>query len=62
MEQNEIDKLISSTLETYKSKIPGLAVGIFKDGELEFFKGYGYADIEKKKEILLYLLIKSPYK
>jgi CubicO group peptidase (beta-lactamase class C family) len=33
--------------------IPGAAVAIVKDGKLIFAKGYGYADIDKRKPVLV---------
>src|SRR5687768_8544257 len=35
-----------------KSKIPGAAIAIVKDGKVLFTKGYGYADIEKKTPVV----------
>lgn len=35
-----------------KSKIPGAAISIVKDGKVLFTKGYGYADLEKKTPVV----------
>lgn len=42
--ENEIDQMASRALETFET--PGMSIGILKDGELVFAKGYGVADIE----------------
>ncbi len=42
----------SERFELYNNgKSPGLAVMAVKNGELEFKKGYGYSNIEKKEKI-----------
>lgn len=42
----DFDSLIYQIKEKYN--LPGLAVGVVKDGNILFQRGYGYSDIEKK--------------
>lgn len=35
-----------------KTGVPGLGVGICKDGEMVYFKGFGLADMEKKRPVM----------
>ena len=45
--EKEAAALISDFIE--KNKIPGLSVTILnKDGSIEYSKGFGYADLEKR--------------
>lgn len=43
---SELDDFIQSRMD--KAKIPGLAVCIVKNGEIQWTKGYGWADVDKK--------------
>ncbi len=45
-----LDGVISSQLNAYH--IPGATVAVVKDGKLFFTKGYGYADLEKRKPVI----------
>ena len=48
--ENEADNLINTFIK--KNKIPGLSVTILNgDGYIEYSKGFGYADVEKKINI-----------
>lgn len=46
---NRFDEFVQDSME--KWNIPGIAIGIVKDGEVVFEKGYGYRDFEKKLEV-----------
>ena len=43
------DKFVESTMKDWN--VPGLSVAIVKDGEVLLAKGYGYADVENKREV-----------
>lgn len=43
------DKFVESTMKDWN--VPGLSVAIVKDGEILLAKGYGYADVENKREV-----------
>src|SRR6056297_3032197 len=46
---SDLEKTIDSYVSNYIGKTtPGAAIGVVKDGEIVFLKGYGYADIENK--------------
>ena len=45
-----IDTAILTEME--KREVVGLAIGIIQDGEVVYTKGYGYADISKKRKVL----------
>jgi CubicO group peptidase (beta-lactamase class C family) len=45
-----LDKFFAEKME--KLHIPGLVFVMVKDGEILFSKGYGYADLEKKKPVI----------
>ncbi len=45
----EIDILADRTLKTFN--VPGIAIGIVKDGKLVFAKGYGVANIKTGKKV-----------
>ncbi len=48
-DQNRIDNLDGSLHQLFEDlRLPGMAAGIVKNGELWWFKGYGYADIENE--------------
>lgn len=44
-----LDKFIEKSMK--ERKIPGLGIGIVKDGNIMYARGFGYADIENKKEV-----------
>ena len=44
-----LDGLVEAQLEAYH--IAGATVAVVKDGALFFAKGYGYADLEKRKRV-----------
>lgn len=46
---NSFEQLIDSLL--VEKKVPGMAVGIIKDGKIIMNKGFGYRDYEHKKEV-----------
>ncbi|UCH92669.1 MAG: serine hydrolase [Candidatus Aminicenantes bacterium] len=45
-----LDGVMAAHMEAYK--IAGAVIAIVKDGKLFFAKGYGYADVEKKKPVI----------
>ncbi len=45
----EVDVLVEKTLKTFN--VPGIAVGIVKDGKLVLAKGYGVANIKTGKKV-----------
>lgn len=45
-----LDKFFAAEME--KKHIPGLVFVMVKDGEIFFAKGYGYADLEKKRPVI----------
>lgn len=45
----EIDQLVTRAMETFK--VPGIAVGIIKDGKVIHAKGYGIREVGKKGRI-----------
>lgn len=47
--EQEIDKLVESTLKAFD--VPGIAVGIIKDGELIHSKGYGVRSLDNGKPV-----------
>lgn len=49
---NELEKEIDAFMEQYIDvSSPGAGIAVVKDGEIIFSKGYGYADVENKKNI-----------
>jgi CubicO group peptidase (beta-lactamase class C family) len=52
--QNDLAVLLDPIFaeQMAKSKIPGAAISIVKDGKVLFTKGYGYADVEKKTPVV----------
>jgi CubicO group peptidase (beta-lactamase class C family) len=44
--ESRVDKIVGE--EIRRQKIPGVAVGVFQQGEPLLLKGYGYADIEHR--------------
>ena len=49
IEEAELDKLIQETLTTFD--VPGISVGIFKDGKEVYAKGYGVRSLISKKDM-----------
>ena len=49
MELGDLRKFIEESLEFWK--VPGVAVGIVKDGEVILAEGFGYKDLENKKKM-----------
>lgn len=49
IEEAELDKLIQETLTTFD--VPGISVGIFKDGKAVYAKGHGVRSLTNKKEM-----------
>ena len=50
--ENEANNLINTFIE--ENKIPGLSITILDgDGHIEYSKGFGYADLDKKINITL---------
>lgn len=47
--EKEVDVLVENTLKTFN--VPGIAVGIVKDGKLVLAKGYGVANIKTGKKV-----------
>jgi len=47
--EKEIDFLVENTLQTFN--VPGIAVGIVKDGKLVFAKGYGVSNIKTGQKV-----------
>lgn len=45
----EFEDYVSKLME--KTKVPGIAVGISVDGNMEYFKGFGVSDIEKNQPV-----------
>ncbi|MDB9755090.1 serine hydrolase [Winogradskyella sp.] len=49
IEEKDLDKLIKETLTTFD--VPGISVGIFKDGKVMYAKGHGVRSLTSKKEM-----------
>ncbi|MBC3845896.1 serine hydrolase [Winogradskyella echinorum] len=49
IEKQQLDKLIKETLTTFD--VPGISVGIFKDGEVVYAKGHGVRSLTNKKDM-----------
>ncbi len=47
--EQQLESLISRLMD--KWAIPGVAVGVVKNGRVEFLRGFGYADIEDEKSV-----------
>ena len=47
--ESEVDILVERTLKAFN--VPGIAVGIIKDGKLVLAKGYGVTNIKTKQKI-----------
>jgi len=51
---NQIDSLVTLTLKTFD--VPGISVGVIKDGNLMYAKGYGIANLRSGKKVDEYTL------
>ena len=49
IEQQQLDDLIKETLTTFD--VPGISVGILKDGEIIYAKGHGVRSLTNKKDM-----------
>ena len=49
IEEQQLDKLIKETLTTFD--VPGISVGIFKDGNVVYAKGHGVRSLTTKKNM-----------
>lgn len=49
IEEQQLDKLIKETLTTFD--VPGISVGIFKNGEVVYAKGHGVRSLTNKKDM-----------
>lgn len=49
IEEKELDKLIEETLTTFD--VPGISVGIYKDGKVVYAKGHGVRSLTNKKDM-----------
>ncbi|MBC2844025.1 serine hydrolase [Winogradskyella flava] len=47
--EQELDKLIQETLTTFD--VPGISVGVFKDGKVVYAKGHGVRSLTNKKDM-----------
>ncbi|MGV9003604.1 serine hydrolase [Flavobacterium sp.] len=49
IQEQELDELVQNTMKTFN--VPGIAVGIIKDGKLVLAKGYGVSSIKTKQKV-----------
>ena len=49
IEEQQLDKLIEETLTTFE--VPGISVGIFKDGDIVYSKGHGVRSLTNRKDM-----------
>ncbi|MUU79841.1 serine hydrolase [Winogradskyella endarachnes] len=49
IKENDLDKLVAETLTTFD--VPGISVGIYKDGKVVYSKGHGVRSLTNKKEM-----------
>lgn len=49
IEEQKLDNLIEETLSTFD--VPGISVGIFKDGKIVYSKGHGVRSLASKKDM-----------
>ncbi|WP_339623610.1 serine hydrolase [uncultured Winogradskyella sp.] len=49
IEEKNLDKLIEETLVTFD--VPGISVGVFKDGKVVYAKGHGVRSLKSQKEM-----------
>ena len=45
----DVDKIVEA--EMIRQNLPGLAIGVYKKGEINYLKGYGFIDVNSKKPI-----------
>lgn len=55
IEDQQLDKLIQETLTTFE--VPGISVGILKDGEVVYSKGHGVRSLTTKKDMTAETLV-----
>jgi len=48
-QSDKIDQLVLNAMENFK--VPGVAIGIIKDGKITHLKGYGQANIQTKDQV-----------
>ena len=48
--EKKVNSLIAEIIDS--NNLPGLSVSIMKNGEIVYSKGFGYADIESKTQII----------
>ena len=49
VEEKKLDELIQNTLTTFD--VPGMSVGIVKDGKVVYAKGFGVSSLTTKKKM-----------
>src|SRR5699024_985142 len=49
LSEKQIDSIVKKTLQTFN--VPGIAVGIIKDGQVVHAKGYGIRSIESNEKV-----------
>ena len=49
IQEKEVDELVQNTMKTFN--VPGIAVGIIKDGKLVLAKGYGVSNIKTNQKV-----------
>ena len=49
VEEKKLDELIQNTLKTFD--VPGMSVGIIKDGALVYAKGFGVSSLTSQKKM-----------
>ena len=55
IEEQQLDKLIQETLTTFD--VPGISVGILKDGDVVYAKGHGVRSLTNKKQMTAETLV-----
>lgn len=49
IKEKQLDKLVEETIKTFD--VPGISVGVLKDGEIVYAKGHGVRSLTNKKEM-----------
>ena len=49
IDEKQLDNLVKNTLTTFE--VPGISVGILKDGKIEYAKGFGVRSLTNKKDM-----------
>ena len=49
IEEKQLDKLVQKTLKTFD--VPGISVGVLKDGKVVYAKGHGVRALSNQKEM-----------